>query len=415
MKAKNALILAVLFVAAVGLMALTYFGIGQNKKLSYHDIKKGLDLSGGVYIAYDAYSSEADNKEKKEYTPTGEEMETALAIIRRRLDDKGWTEAEVSKEGTRRIRVEIPGVDDAETAINELGQTAQLSFCDESLAVLVEGKNVENAAAGVDQNGNYVVSLKFNEEGKKQFAEATQKNIGKSIFILMDNTLLSAPTVNEAITNGNAQISGSFTSESAQNLASLIKSGSLPFALDVVSSNTVGATLGVNSLRTSAVGGVVGVGLVLIFMLIFYRMLGFVADWALAIYFGIEMFILSFFNITLTLPGVAGVILTVGMAVDANVIIFERIKEELRQGKTIKVAVNNGFSRAFPAIFDSNFTTIIAGIVLYWLGTGPIKGFAQTLIIGIVISMFTAIVITRLLLKAVIGIGIKNPKLYCGK
>lgn len=419
MKAKNALILIALFVIAVGLMALSYFGIGQNKKLSYHDIKRGLDLSGGVYIAYDAYKSETGEDEtvtKNEYTPTAEEMDSALAIIRRRLDNKGWTEAEVSKEGTRRIRVEIPGVADAETAINELGQTAQLSFCDETGNVLVEGKNVSDASAVVDsQTGQYVISLRFNDEGSNQFFEATQNNVGKRIVIVMDDTVLSAPTVNQAISGGNAQITGQFTMEEAQNLASLIKSGSLPFALDIVSSNTVGATLGANSLKTSAVGGMVGVALVVIFMLIFYRVSGFAADWALAIYFGVEMFILSFFDITLTLPGVAGVILTVGMAVDANVIIFERIKEELNSGRTIKVAINNGFSRAFPAIFDSNLTTVIAGIVLYWLGTGPIKGFAETLIIGIVISMFTAIVITRLLLNGLVGIGLKNPKFYGGK
>lgn len=434
MKSKNALILAVLFIVAVGFLAISYFGFGQGRILSYHNISKGLDLSGGVSIAYDAVKSQTgeDGKiEKVEYNPTEEELNAAVATIQKRVDANGWTEAEVSKEGTKRIRVEIPGVADADQAKEQLGQTAQLNFYDESGVVSIEGygyyispeavpvtegKNVKDARAAVDQQtGAYIVSLEFNDEGKEQFYQATQNNIGKPIYIAMDNGIISAPNVNQPISGGQAQITGNFTKEEAENLASLIKSGSLPFELNVVSSSSVGATLGANSLRTSVIGGAIGIALVLLFMLVFYRMSGFAADWALVIFMGIELLALNALNITLTLPGVAGVILTVGMAVDANVIIFERIKEELNSGRTIKVAINNGFSRAFPAIFDSNITTILAGVVLYWLGSGPVKGFAQTLILGIVISMFTAIVVTRLILNGLVGIGIKNPKLYGGK
>lgn len=405
MKAKNALILIAMLIVAVGLLAITYFGLGQEKKLGYQSIKKGLDLSGGVSITY-----EVDGD-----TPSSEELSNAVTIIQKRVENNGWLEATVAKEGDRKIRVEIPGVSDADEAKEQLGQTAQLNFTDQDGNVLVDGKNVDDAKVAVGEGNNYIVSLQFNSEGSEQFYQATAANVGKPLYIVMDDQIISYPTVNQAISGGSAQITGNFTKDEAENLAALIKSGSLPIKLKVASSSNVGATLGANSLSTSVKGGIVGVSLVLLFMLIFYRVSGFVADWALAIYFGIEMIALSIFSVTLTLPGVAGVILTIGMAVDANVIIFERIKEELNAGRTIKTAVNNGFSRAFPAIFDSNITTILAGIILYWLGSGPIKGFAQTLILGIVISMFTALVVTRIILNGLVGLGIKNPKLYGGK
>lgn len=408
MKAKNTLILVILLVVALGLSAVSYFGVGSKQYLGVNNIKQGLDLSGGVYIVYEA------DKEN----PTDEEMSSAVSLIQKRLDKKNWTEAEVAKEGSKRIRVEIPGVEDAEQAIKEIGQTAQLFFKDENDEILLDGTEVKNAAKAVSgQNGatKIVVSLEFTDEGKKLFEEATTNNLGKVIKIVLDETTISSPMVNVPITDGKAVIEGGFTNESAEELADLIRAGSLPFNLNVLEMNNVGARLGADSLRTSIIGGIVGVSLVLLFMLIFYKVSGFAADWALVIYIGIDLVVLSLFRVTLTLPGIAGIILSIGMAVDANVIIFERIKEEINSGRSIKLALNNGFSRALPAIVDSNITTLIAGFVLFWLGTGPIKGFAQTLMIGIVISMFTALIITRLIMTGLVGIGINNPKFYGGK
>ena len=467
MKNKNRILFLLIFVAIAGLFFVSWQGFGNGHLLSYRNIEKGLDLSGGVYIVYEAQEDEAlnsntdsadstQNKENKENKETlqsttvsenstttlesttvsettsstenletlgeptwDEKMKSAISMIQQRLDRKGWTEANVYQEGKKRIRVEIPGVENVETAVNEIGQTAKLSFTNLQGEVLVEGKDVVNASKAAVTNATgvqeIVVNLEFNEKGKKDFAKATQDNIGKPLLITLDNNIISIPTVNTAITDGKAMISGSFTVESAEELASLIRAGSLPFELKILEMNTVGATLGANALKSSIFGGAVGLLFVLVFMLIFYRMNGFAANLALISYILIELILLNFFNITLTLHGIAGIILSIGMAVDANVIIFERIREELKLGRTIKLAINKGFSRALPAILDSNITTLIAGAVLYWLGTGPIKGFAQTLMLGIVISMFTALVVTRIILNVMVGSGIKDPKLYGGR
>jgi protein-export membrane protein SecD len=279
---------------------------------------------------------------------------------------------------------------------------------------LVDGANVKDAGKAY-QNNEVVVTLEFDSEGKEQFAQATKANLNKRIGIYMDEILLSNPTVNSAITDGSAVITGDFDADSAEALAAKIRAGSLPFSLNVINYNQVGARLGANSLSTSVKAGLIGIALVLLFMLIVYRVPGFVADVALVVYMGLVLVLLSLFQITLTLPGVAGIILSVGMAVDANVIIFERTKEEVRMGKSTKVAVRNGFAKAFSAILDGNVTTLITCAVLLWLGTGPIKGFAQTLALGIVISMFTALVVTRFVLYALIELGVNNPKLYGGK
>ncbi|MDE6181813.1 MAG: protein translocase subunit SecD [Eubacteriales bacterium] len=476
MKSKNRILFLLIFVAIAGLFFISWQGFGEGHLLSYRNIDKGLDLSGGVYIVYEAQeenntakkdleesttleedleenanveentnveensnteetssveeisSQETTISESTEETETIEElgepswedkMRSAMSMIQQRLDRKGWTEANVYQEGKNRIRVEIPGIEDAETAVQEIGQTAKLTFTDITGNVLVEGKDVVNAskAAITNQAGvqEIVVNLEFNEKGKKDFAKATEENIGNPILIMLDDNLISSPIVNTAITDGNAMISGEFDIDSAEELASLIRAGSLPFELEILEMNTVGATLGANALQTSILGGAVGLVLVLIFMILFYRMNGFAANLALIIYILVELILLNFFNITLTLHGIAGIMLSIGMAVDANVIIFERIREELKTGRTIKLAINKGFSRALPAILDSNITTLIAGGVLYWLGTGPIKGFAQTLMLGIVISMVTALFVTRIILNIMVGAGIKNPKLYGGR
>ena len=409
-KGKSAAVLIVLALLAAVLCFTATMGIGSSRKLSMHDIKRGLDLSGGVSIVYQA------DKENV----TDEEMRLATTLIQNRLDRKNWTEAEVSRQGNNRIRVEIPGVADAESAIEELGKTAQLTFTDESGNVLLDGSMIEDAKKEVgsvssDTGSQPYVALKFNEEGKQKFADATKNNIGKRILIVMDNDVISGPTVNSEITDGEAMITGGFTGDSAQELADLIKEGAMPFDLSVMEMNNIGARLGANAIETSLKSAVVGVALVLLFMLLVYRVGGFAADWALVIYMGLEVAVLSLFNVTLTLPGIAGVILSVGMAVDANVIIFERFKEEVSSGKTMRSAVKTSFSRALPAILDGNITTLIAAAILYFMGTGTIKGFAITLIIGIVLSMFTAVVITRLIIMGIIGLGINKQSYFAVK
>ena len=407
MKGKGSLMLFAMLLLVGVLAFLSYKGIGEEKLGSVWNIKQGLDLSGGVQILY-----EADKQ-----TVTEEEMQAAVSLIQGRLDWNNWTEAEVAKEGQKRLKVDIPGVENAEEAISEIGQTAQLSFVDESGKVLLTGDMVADArkqVGQVSQSGvsQSYVSLEFTEEGKQLFAQATKDNIGKQIAIVLDDEVVSAPVVNAEITDGNAMITGNFTPEEAERTASLIRAGSLPFNLNVLKMENVGARLGAGALSTGLKAGIVGIALVLLFMLIVYKALGFAADWALAIYIGLELVALSIFDVTLTLPGIAGIVLSVGMAVDANVVIFERMKEELLEGHSLRASVHNGFSRALPAIIDGNVTTIIAAGVLFWLGTGTVKGFAQTLMIGIIISMFTAIFITRIILQGMIYIGINNPKFY---
>ena len=407
MKARGRIMLVIMLVIAAALSFVSYQGIGEGKTLSAGNIKQGLDLSGGVYIVY-----EADKEDV-----TAEEMQAAVSLIQGRMDWNGWTEAEVAQEGANRIRVDIPGVENAEEAIREIGQTAQLSFVDETGKVLLTGDMVADATkqVGATQKGvnaEPYVALKFNDEGKQLFAEATAANIGKPIYIVMDGEVISAPMVQSAITTGEASITGNFTGESAEELASLIRAGSLPFNLNVIQMKNVGARLGADALATGVKAGAIGLALVLIFMLVVYKVLGFAADLALIIYVGLELILLNAFNITLTLPGIAGIILSVGMAVDANVVVFERLKEELLEGKTLRVAVKNGFSRALPAILDGNVTTLIAAVVLFFLGSGTVKGFATTLIMGIIISMFTALVVTRLIVNGLMQGGCSNPKYY---
>lgn len=407
MKTKGRLMLLLMLVVALGLSALTYYGIGKDKRFSVNDIQQGLDLSGGVDIVY-----EADKQNVSD-----EEMSAAISLLQGRLDWNGWAEAEAAQEGTNRIRVQIPGVEDAEKAIQEIGQTAQLLFVDEAGNVLLTGDMVKNATKQVGattQNGPSApyVSLEFNDEGAQRFAQATADNIGKKIMIVMDKTVVSAPTVQTAITDGKAIITGSFTGQEAENTAALIRAGSLPFNLNVIQMKNVGARLGADALSSGITAGFVGIVLVLLYMLFMYKLLGFAADWALIIYIALDLLVLSLFHITLTLPGIAGIVLSIGMAVDANVIIFERVKEELILGKTLRSAIKIGFSRALPAIVDGNVTTLIAAAVLFFLGSGTIKGFATTLMIGIILSMFTALFVTRVIVNSMIIAGLHNPKNY---
>ncbi|MDO9493598.1 protein translocase subunit SecD [Acetobacterium sp.] len=395
-KSGMLLILITLFIALVGYVLFNGVSVGVYDIGNVsNNINYGLDLTGGVNVVLEAQATDDD-------PVTAEKIESAMLTIRQRIDTLGVSEPTITKQGDNRIRVSIPSVSDQEEALDLIGKTAQLEFVGPDETVILTGKDVVDSK-GVMQTDSTglekaVVTLKFSEEGTKLFADATQKYIGQAIKIKLDDEIISSPTVNVAITNGEAVIEGIGDIEEAGNLASLIRGGALPVKLVPIEVRTVGPTLGQNSLDKSIYAGMIGIGLVLIFMLIFYRGLGIIADLALIIFIIIFMIILTALNVTLTLPGIAGLILTIGMAVDANVIIFERVKEEARLGKSLLTAIDNGFSRAFKTILDSNVTTLIAGFVLFFLGSGSVQGFAVTLILGILVSMFTAVVITKQLI-----------------
>ncbi|MCG2729805.1 MAG: protein translocase subunit SecD [Acetobacterium sp.] len=401
-----ALIIAAGYVLFFG-VTIGVYDIGNISK----NINYGLDLTGGVNVVLEAESTDGD-------AVTSEKIDSAILTIRQRIDSIGVSEPTIIKQGDNRIRVSIPSVTDQNEALDLIGKTAQLEFLAPDGSVILTGKDVTDSK-GVMQKDNSgiesaVVTLKFNEEGTKLFADATQKYIGQVIQIKLDDEVISSPTVNVAITNGEAVIEGMADITEAGNLASLIRGGALPVKLTPVEIRTIGPTLVQDSLNDSIYAGIIGIGLVLIFMLVMYRGLGFLADLALIIFIMIVLTVMSVMNVTLTLPGIAGLILTVGVAVDANVIIFSRIREEARLGKSLLTAIDNGFSKAFGTILDSNVTTLIAGFVLFFMGTGSVQGFAVTLILGIVVSMFTAVVITKKLVKLLIKTGLFNSNAFYG-
>ena len=423
---KSIVKFAAIILVIAALLYVGVFGVNVSDKFQIPGVKDGvtlgLDLKGGTVIVYKA---QAEN-------PTDEDMETVINMLRTRLDSQGLTEAPIIRQGVDKVRVELPDVHDAKNAVETLGATAQLLFVEnvtmdpenpnkvivDPSAVVMEGSHVKNASVqygqtsdGMSASSNYI-ELELTDEGREKFATATGRLVGSPIYIVMDDTLLSAPTVQQKIDSNTCVITGEFTPESAKSLAANIKSGKLPFSLEQVEVRTVTATLGDEALKNAILAGIIGLILVMLFMLLIYRIPGFVASLALAGYLAIVLIILANFNINLTLPGIAGIILSVGMAVDANVVIFERIKEELRLGKTVRSAVDAGFNRALTAVIDSNITTIISAVILWWLGTGTIKGFGITLFIGIVVSMLTAIFVTRFLLKQMIGMNVKNLWLY---
>ncbi|ONI46563.1 protein-export membrane protein SecD [Candidatus Epulonipiscium fishelsonii] len=405
---KNILYLVGLIAIIVASPFIAYYGLGENDVLGFSHIKLGLDLNGGVSIVYEAQVEE----------PLPEEMSSAVQMIQARLDSQNYTEAEVAIEGINRIRVNIPGVDDPLKAIEDIGATALLTFEDEDGNIVLEGKNIKKASPQVTQTQfgqEAIVSLEFDNEGKDIFADVTKNNIGKAIIIKLDGEIISAPVVNEEIRGGTCMISGTFTPDSAKSLAELISAGALPFALESVSSTSVGAKLGMDAFNSSLKAGIYGFSIILIFMLCVYRINGLAGNLALTLYVSMLIMFLSWTSSTLTLPGIAGIILSIGMAVDANVIIFTRIKEELNQDNSLKFAINDGFSKAVSGIVDGNVTTLITSGVLYLLGTGLIKSFALTLGTGIILSMFTALVITKRLLKLFYAVGIQSPVLYGAK
>ncbi len=439
-KNKAIIILLVMVLALCGLSYTAVEGIGTEKAGAASGIKLGLDLAGGVSITYQVVGEEE---------PSKEDMADTIYKLQRRVEAYS-TEAQVYKEGNDRINIEIPGVSDANAILEELGKPGSLFFLSEKGAegelnytmsmdenggvvyvmlrdieelqedgsILLAGTDVQDAQAGSMsddmQNSQFVVGLTMTPEGTKKFADATSKAYqnGETIAIYYDDKIISAPQVNAVISDGNAQITGSFTYEEADKLASTIRIGGLKLELEELRSNVVGAQLGSAAINTSLKAAAVGFGLVVIFMIFIYWVMGAAASLALGIYTALIVVMLNLFEITLTLPGIAGIILSIGMAVDANVIIFARIREELATGKTVQSAIKIGFSKAFSAILDGNVTTLIAAVVLGFMGSGSVKGFAQTLALGIILSMFTALVITKQLLKAFYAVGLKKESLY---
>ncbi len=404
---KNTGILTLLLTALVtaGLIYGAAVGFGETQTGAAKNIKLGLDLAGGVSITYQTV---IDN-------PTQEQMDDTVYKLQKRVEGYS-TEAVVYQEGGNRINIEIPGVSDANAILEELGRPGSLEFQDIRGNVLIEGTDIKSAEArGYTDNlgkNSYEVALTLTDEGAEKFAEATRENLGLQIPIVYDGEVISAPTVQAEITGGNPSITNMESFEAAERLASTIRIGSLQLELTELRSKVVGAQLGEEAISSSLKAGAVGFVLVLIFMVAVYLLPGLASGIALTIYVALMLVLLNAFELTLTLPGIAGIILSIGMAVDANVIIFARIREELATGKTVRSAMKIGFKKALSAIVDGNITTLIAAVVLGLRGSGSVKGFAQTLALGIVISMFTALVVTRLVLNALFALGLKSEKLY---
>lgn len=409
------LILAIIGVTAYS--AMSGVDLGKIKiQTAREKVGLGLDLAGGVYVLLEAQTNETGAELDKK-------VDQAMTIIRQRVDSLGVAEPNIVREGNKRIRVELAGLKDTQQAIDMIGKTAQLQFIDTEGNIVVTGKNVKKSEVAFQQVSTGVeepvVSLEFDKEGASSFAEATSRLASKTndqdkiIFIVLDDKVISNPVVRTTINDGKAVIEGGFDVQSASELATLIRAGALPVELKEVQTSIIGPTLGLESLDRSIYAGAIGLALIFLFMIIIYRVPGFIADISLTIYVLIVLGIMIALGVKLTLPGIAGLILSIGMAVDANIVIFERIKEELRVGKTIRTAVDSGFKRALSSVLDANVTTLIAGLVLYYFGSGPIKGFGVTLIIGIISSMITAVFITKFLLKLFIGTNlVKNTKLY---
>ncbi|MBQ3185763.1 MAG: protein translocase subunit SecD, partial [Firmicutes bacterium] len=397
---KKVLAVLVVIIIAVG-WYLTIFGAGPLAPIKDR-MKLGLDIKGGVYVVMEAKTD-----------LTGDELRDAMeqtqAVIEERVNQMGLAEPVVTIEGEKRIRVELPGAEDAQEAINQIGTTAQLQFALADGTIVLDGSNVKNAEAAMDnESAGYAVDLQFDGDGADLFHEATATAYSgsvtsaiegvdnRAIMIILDGQIISAPVVNEPISGGRCTISGSFTQEEATNLAALIEGGALPLELEEINSSVQSAKIGYNALEMSVYAGIIGLVLVILLMVIAYRGLGVIASVALLFYVLIVINIMGFAGSVLTLPGIAGFILSVGMAVDANVVIFSRIREEITAGKTVRVASQQGFKRAMSTVIDSQVTTLIAAVILYEIGTSAVKGFAWTFMIGIVVSIFTAVAVTQL-------------------
>lgn len=397
---------AILFILTlVVIVAFAYAG-GRGVEVAGWEFKsfnkaiiKGLDLQGGVSVLM----------EIQDENVTKEDLEKTRQLIDLRVNKLGVAETSVTAEGERRIRVEIPGEYDSKDLVDSLSKTGNLTFKDADGNEVLNGTDVAEASVVIDNNSNSpVVSLKLTDEGAKKFAEATEANLYKKISIYMDDEEISSPTVNAVITDGNAIIEGSGSLDEAKNLAGLINAGALPVTVKAIQIENVGAQLGAEALPNAVKAGFIGIAIIFVFMILYYRVPGFIASIALTLYVCLVLLVFVEADVALTLPGIAAFLLTVGMAVDANVLIFERIREELKNGMSVKAAVDKGFSNALSSIVDSNVTTVIAALVLYFMGTGSVKGFAVTLMIGIAVSMFTAVVVTKTLMKWAVNMGMLN-------
>lgn len=359
-------------------------------------ITKGLDLQGGVSVVMEIQDEEVSK----------EDLEKTKEQLSLRVNKIGVAETVVSTEGDRRIRIDIPAQVDSGEIVESLGKTGELTFKSPKGDVILTGQDVSKATATSDENGLPQVALELNENGTKKFADATKEYLGQSISVNMDDEVLTNPTVNSVITNGSAVITGSKSADDAKRLAGLINAGALPVTVKAASVKTVGAQLGEEALPNALKAALIGIGLIFAFMIIYYRVPGAIACLALTLFIALILFLFGEIGVTLTLPGIAGVLLTIGMAVDANVLIFERIREELKKGVSIRSAVEKGFKNATSSIMDSNITTIIAALVLYFLGSGTVKGFAITLLIGIVVSLFTALIVTKFFMNKAVEMGL---------
>ncbi|MBO4471227.1 MAG: protein translocase subunit SecD [Clostridia bacterium] len=365
----------------------------------------GLDLRGGMYVEYSGKAPEDTDASFDSL------MEGTMSIIRARLTDKGFTEANVQRLGNDGIRVEIPDVQD-DSVLDLIGAAAKMRFLDPDGNEFMTGNMVESAGYSLDENGRPAVGFKLTSEGAKIFAEMTSANVGKNLIIELDGVTLVNARVQHAIVDGSGIITGNYTDEEAVNIAAKIQSGALPLELTQQKVDKVSATLGQDAVSTSVKAAMIGILLIMLLMIIRYRLNGFIASWALTIYTILLFMLIAIFHIQLTLPGLAGVVLGIGMAVDANVIIFERFNEEVRKGRSAKAAVRAGFKNAMSAILDANVTTLIAAVVLLFFGTGSIQGFAKTLLLGVIVSMFTAIMVTRFLMNRFVNAGATKTSLY---
>ena len=385
----------------VAIAVITYFSLNP-----LAGINLGLDLQGGAQVRLQAVPDDGG-------IVTSADMDKVAAVMRKRIDGFGISEPVIQREGADRLIVELAGVDDPDKAIELLGKTARLEFRDPQGNVMLTGADLSDAHAVID-NGVNKVTLDFTREGAEKFANATAKLIGSIMYIYLDDVQLSEPRVNQVISGGNAEISGGFaTYQEAADLAALLRGGALPVNIEILSKQTVGPVLGQDSLNKSLVATAIGMTLLLLFMIGYYRLPGVIAGISLVVYALILLWVLKLLGATLTLPGIAGFVLSIGMGVDSNIIIYERIKEELKAGKSLRAGINAGFKRAFATIIDSNVTTFVAVIVLFIFGTGPIQGFALTLGIGLAANLFTAITFTRMMLNLISNIkGLKSTMLY---
>lgn len=400
---KNRVKSTILFIISVLVIGfLAYSGVygvtvGDYRLKSFGQvINRGLDLQGGISVLEEIQGDKVDQ----------ETINKTIELISMRVNKMGVSETVVTREGQKRIRIEIPGKFDAKEVEEGIAKTGELKFVGPDKSTILTGKDVRKASAYISsEDGKPTISLELNDEGTKKFADATQKFMGQTISITMDDQELTSPNVAAHITNGKAVITGSKTLEEATKRANIINSGALPVTVKAVESKIVGASLGANALPLSILAGKVGIAIVMLFMILYYRLPGIIASIALVLYIYIVLLGFASLNVTLTLSGIAGLLLTVGMSVDASILIFERMKEELKGGKSVRAAIDAGFHRAMTSVIDSHVTTIVAGIVLYGLGSGSVKGFALTLIVGVALSLFTAVIVTRDLIKLAAGMG----------